>query len=181
MRPSFKFCWLLIFPWVKLSWHSYSMWDKLGWLSWFWRFLCEGLSSFYQKGFYYLYAWSCSLCDGRTPFCLGLISRKLWGFLLMLWLALLHLLSYFFFLCQSPPLSLCMVFDSISSNIEEVLLINPSPSVFVDFNIYHKDCLTYSDGTDRPGELCYNLKSPHSAGFYPSPFAYSCFFPKIQL
>ena len=25
------------------------------------------------------------------------------------------------------------------------------------FNIHHKDWLTYSGGTDRPGELCYNF------------------------
>ena len=29
------------------------------------------------------------------------------------------------------PSSLCMVFDSISSNIDQVLLINPSVNVFV--------------------------------------------------
>ena len=29
--------------------------------------------------------------------------------------------------------------------------------VFGDFNIHHKDWLTYSGGTDRPGELCYNF------------------------
>ena len=29
--------------------------------------------------------------------------------------------------------------------------------VFGDFNIYHKDWLTYSRGTDRPGEVCYNF------------------------
>ena len=28
-------------------------------------------------------AWSCSLCERRAFFCTGLISRKLWGFLLM--------------------------------------------------------------------------------------------------
>ena len=52
-----------------------------------------------------------------------------------------------------------MVFDSISSNIDEVLSINPSANVFVfgDFNVYHKDWLTYSGGTDRPDELCYNF------------------------
>ena len=52
-----------------------------------------------------------------------------------------------------------MVFDSISSNIDEVLSINPSANVFVfgDFNVHHKAWLTYSSGTDRPGELCYNL------------------------
>ena len=73
-------------------------------------------------------------------------------------LALFHSVSYFFFLYQSP-LSLCMVFDSISSNIDEVLSINPSANVFVfgDFNVHHKDWLTYSGRTDRPGELCYNF------------------------
>ena len=29
--------------------------------------------------------------------------------------------------------------------------------VFGEFYVYHKDWLTYSDGTDRSGELCYNL------------------------
>ena len=70
-------------------------------------------------------------------------------------LALLHSVSYFFFLYQSPSLSLCTVFDSISSRIDEVLSINPSANVFVfgDFNIHHKDWLTYSGGTDRPGDF----------------------------
>ena len=55
--------------------------------------------------------------------------------------------------------SLSMVFDSISSNIDEVLSINPSANVFVfgDFNVHHKDWFTYSGGTDQPGELCYNF------------------------
>ena len=67
--------------------------------------------------------------------------------------------SYFFFLYRSPSSALCMVFDSISSNIDEVLSINPSANVFVfgDFNVHHKDWLTYSSGTDRPDELCYNF------------------------
>ena len=74
-------------------------------------------------------------------------------------LALLHSVSYFFFLYRSHSLSLCTVFDSISSNIDDVLSINPSDNVFVvrDFNIHHKDWPTYSGGTDRPGELCYNF------------------------
>ena len=37
-----------------------------------------------------------------------------------------HSVSYFFFLHRSPSLSLCKVFDGISSNIDEVLSINPS-------------------------------------------------------
>ena len=52
-----------------------------------------------------------------------------------------------------------MVFDSISSNIDEVLSINPSANAFVcgDFSVHHKDWLTYSGGTDRPGKLSYNF------------------------
>ena len=56
-------------------------------------------------------------------------------------LAFLHSVSHFFFLYQSPSSSLYTVFDSISSNIDEVLLINPSANVFAfgDFNVHHKD------------------------------------------
>ena len=63
-----------------------------------------------------------------------------------------------FFLYRSPS-SLCPVFYSISSNIDQILLINPSANVFVfgDFNVHHTDWLTYSGGTDQPGELWYNF------------------------
>ena len=39
------------------------------------------------------------------------------------------------------------------------LLMFPSANVFVfgDFNVHHKGWLTYSDGTDQSGELCYNF------------------------
>ena len=48
-------------------------------------------------------------------------------------LALLHSVSFF---------------DSISSNIDEIPSINPSTNVFdfADFNVHHKDWLTYSGG-----------------------------------
>ena len=82
-------------------------------------------------------------------------------------LALLHSVSDFFFLYSSPSSSLSTVLDSISSNIDEVLSINPSANVFIfgDFNVDHKDWLTYSGGTDRPDELCDELcylKRPYS-------------------
>ena len=59
--------------------------------------------------------------------------------------------SYFFFLFRSPSLSLCTVFDSISSNIDVVLSTNPTVNVFFfgDFNVHYKDWLTYSGGTER--------------------------------
>ena len=68
-------------------------------------------------------------------------------------------MSYFFFLCGSPSSSLCTVFGSVSSNINQVLSINPTGNVFVfgDFNVHHKDWLTYSGGTNRLGEICYNF------------------------
>ena len=74
-------------------------------------------------------------------------------------LALLHSVSYFLFLYWSPCLSLWMVFDSISSNIDQVLSINPSANaiVFGDLKVHHKDWIIYSCGTDRSGGLCYNF------------------------
>ena len=65
-------------------------------------------------------------------------------------LALLHSVYCFFFLNRSPSSALCMVFDSVLSNVDEVLLINTSANVFVvgDFNSHHKDWLTYSTGTN---------------------------------
>ena len=61
-------------------------------------------------------------------------------------LFLLHSVSYFFFLYRSPSSSLCTVFYASSSNIDEVLLIDPSAKLFVfgDFNVHHKDWLIYS-------------------------------------
>ena len=40
--------------------------------------------------------------------------------------------------------------------MDQVLSISPSANVFgfQDFNIHHKDWITYSGGTDRPGEFC---------------------------
>ena len=77
-------------------------------------------------------------------------------------LALLYSVPYFFFLYQSPSSSLCTVSDSISSNIEEVLSINPSANVFVfgDVSVHHKGWLTYSGGTDRPGDLTQIVNFP---------------------
>ena len=52
-----------------------------------------------------------------------------------------------------------MVLDAISSNINEVFLINSSANVFVfeNCNVHLNDWQTCSGRTDRPGELCYNF------------------------
>ena len=74
-------------------------------------------------------------------------------------LPLLHPVPYFFFLYQSPSFSLCLVFNFISSNIDGDLSVNPPANVFVfgDFRVHHKDWLTSSGRTGRPGELCHNF------------------------
>ena len=109
----------------------------------------HGLAVYVKEGF--PFAWDLSLENSADSY-------------LCFWVALLHSVSFFFFLYWSPSSSLCTVFYSISSNIDEVLLINPSANVFVfwDFNVHHKDWLAYSGGTDRPGET--NLKRCYSDG-----------------
>ena len=93
----------------------------------------------------------------RLPFAWDLSLENSAVSYLCFWLALLHLVIYFFFFYPSPSSSLCTVFDTISSNIDEVLSIIPLLFVFGHFNIHHKSWLTYSGGIDRPGELCYNF------------------------
>ena len=87
------------------------------------------------------------------PFTQDLSLENSAGSYLCFRLAFLHSVSYFFFLYRSPSLILCMVFDSISSNI------NPFANMFVfgDFSIHHKNWLTYSCGNDRSDGLCYNI------------------------
>ena len=73
------------------------------------------------------------------------------------WLYFTHCLTFF------PLLITFFIFVhgfySLSSTIDEVLSINPSANVFAigDFSVHHKDWLTYSSGTDRPGKLCSNF------------------------
>ena len=91
-----SFCWLRIFPWIKLSWHPCSV--------------C-GLTVYVKEG---------------LPLARDLSLENSADSYLSFRLALLHSVSYFFFLYRSPSSSLCTDFDSISSNMDEVLSINPS-------------------------------------------------------
>ena len=89
------------------------------------------------------------------PFAQGLSLENSVDSYISFQLALLHSVSYFFFVNCSPSSSLYSVFDAVSSNIDEVFSINPSTVfVFGNFNVYCKDWSTYSGGTDRPDELC---------------------------
>ena len=135
------------------------MWHNLGWLNWFWKFLCEGLPSFNPKRFYYSYAWSCSLSEKGLPFPWDLPLTKLYGFLLVFhWHYFTQYLTSFSFINHLLR-RYAQFAISISSDIDEFPSINPSADIFVfgDFNVHHKDWLTYSGVTDRPGELCYKF------------------------
>ena len=85
---------------------------------------------------------------------MGFISGKLCKFLFMFSTGFTSVSVLLLF-----PLSITFFsFDSTSSSIGEVLSINPSAVfVFGDFNVHHKDWLTYSGETDRPGEFCYKF------------------------
>ena len=80
----------------------------------------------------------------------GLIP-KIFRILIRFRLALLLSVTYFNFLYRPPSSSLYMVVDPISTNIDEILSINPRADVFVfkDSNFHHKDGLKYSGGTCR--------------------------------
>ena len=95
-------------------------------------------------------AWSYSLCEGRTSFGMGSRENSEDSYIYF-WLPLLYSVSYFFSLYRWPSSSLCTAFDSISSNIDPVLWINPSVNVMVcgEFNVHYKDWLTYFGGSDR--------------------------------
>ena len=94
----------------------------------------------------------------------GTFSRKLCGFLhVFYWLYFNQCLTSF---SSIDDLRLSARFLILFYLTDEVLSINPIANVFVfrDFSVHHKDWLTYSGGTDRTGEVCYNFKRPYSDG-----------------
>ena len=134
------------------------MWGKPWWLSWFWQFLCEVLLPLIWKILLQMHDLAVYAEKGLF-FARDMSLENYADFYLCFWQSLIHSVFYFFFPHQSLFSSLYTVFDSISSNIDEIHLINPSVNVFDfgDVNIHHKNWLTYPDGTDRPGKLCDNF------------------------
>ena len=123
------------------------------------NFYVSGYLSLIRKGFNtHMHGLAVYMKEG-LPCARNLFLENSADFYLRFRLASLHSVSYFFFLYRSPSSSLCTVFDSVSSNIDEVLSISPYANVFVfvDFNVHHKGWLTYSGGTDRPGEISNDL------------------------
>ena len=150
-----KVCLYIYFWWCRYFWRpwmSFAMTDRFSarvtkitpsigasWTHslpfWFWPIfnsLKIGVDFiFIMKGFCYSYACSCSLCEGRTSVCTGLISRKLCIFLLMF----LAGFTSFIVILVFPLLVTFFVFIHsfwyISSNNNEAPSINPSANMFV--------------------------------------------------
>ena len=128
------------------------MQDKLEWLNWI-----SGNSS--VRGHLPLiwkdssYMHGLATCVNKELLLHGIISRKSCEFWLMFFINF-TLLGVFLLFSLSVS-----VFDSNSSNTDEVFSINPSANVFVfgNFGIHHKDWLTFFDKTDRSSEPCYNF------------------------
>ena len=77
------------------------------------------------------HAWSRSYMKKGLPLARDLSLENSVQSYLCFWLDLLLSVSYFCFLYWLPSLPLCTVFNPISSNIDEVFLINPSVNVLV--------------------------------------------------
>ena len=118
-----------IFVWIKLSGHSLSVWDKFDdWIDSS-NFSVLGYLPLIQKDSITHMHGLAVYVKQRPPFALDLYLEISTDSYICFRLALLHSLSCFFFLYQSPTPSLCTVFDSISSNIVEVLSINQYANV----------------------------------------------------
>ena len=72
------------------------------------------------------------------PFARDVSLEKSTDYYLCFRLALLHSIFYLFFLYRTPSSTLCTDFDSISSNIDDVLSMNQSANMFAfgDFNVH---------------------------------------------
>ena len=102
MRPPFQFCSMWIFPWIKLSRHCCSMWDKLGCLINSGNFFVRGYLPLIQKDYITdVHDLAVYVKEG-LPFAQDLSLENSADSYLCFWVALLHSVSYFFFLYWSP-------------------------------------------------------------------------------
>ena len=128
MWRSFELRWLWIFPRIKLSLHSGSMWDKIGWLYYI-NSETSYLPLIKKDSITHMHGNAAYVKEG-LPFAWDMCLENSVDSYLCFQLALLNSVSYFFFLYWSPSSYLYTVLDSISSNTNEVLSINPSANVF---------------------------------------------------
>ena len=120
-------CWIWVFPWIKLSWHSGSMWNKLDDSFDFDSFSVTGYLPLIQKdSITHIHGLAVYVKEG-LPFAGDFSLENSTDSYRSNWLYYAQCLI--FFLSWSPSLSLCLVFGSISSNMDEVLSINPGLSM----------------------------------------------------
>ena len=118
---------MFLFPLIKLSWHSCSV----------------HLHLIRKESVTHMHGLAVYLKQGLS-FERDLYSENSVGSYTYFRLALLHSVSYPFFLYQSPSSSLCI--DQRSTHL---LMCLP----FGGFNVHHKDWLTFSGGADRSGVI----------------------------
>ena len=112
--------------------------------------------SFKLKRFYY----SVLQFSGRQEFLLPVTCLiKSLRFLIYIFTCFTSFSVYHFSSINHCPLLCAQFLMQFHLRIGKVVSIYHSPNVFFfeKFNIYHKDCLTYSGQTDRFGKLFYNL------------------------
>ena len=146
--------------WIKLSWHSRSWMTQSilaisvrGYLTLIWKdsiIHMHGLAVYVKQG---------------LPFAQDLSLENSEDSYVFDWLYLSRCLTYLssindLLCCYAPWL--LMLFHLTYSSTFLVLSIIPSANVFVfgDFNVNHKDWLTYSGWTDRAGELKWPYSEP---------------------
>ena len=90
------------------------------------------------------FSFQSSFPEGGIAFCTILYPWKLSWFLFVFdWFYFKRCITSFFFIEHNP---LCTVFNAFSSNIDQVLQVNPSPNLFVfEDNVHPRDWLTCSD------------------------------------
>ena len=99
--------------------------------------------------------WLCYWCRSCREFLLhGPIHRKLCGLMFSIGITSFGVV-FLFFLYWSRSSSLCVVFDAVSSYIDEVLSMELSDNVLSleTFKVPHKDWLIYSGRIDITGQI----------------------------
>ena len=132
MKRSFKFSWMLIFPWIKFSRNSCSMWEKLGWPQSFLAIYLWAVTFLQYKRILLLICMVLQFMYVKegVPYTQDLSLENCWFLIMFLTEFTSH--SSQFLTSFSSIYHLCFytVFDSFLSNIDKVLLIDQSANVF---------------------------------------------------
>ena len=114
--------------------------------------LCEGLSLIQKDSVTHMHGLAVYVKEG-LPFTRAYLQKMLRIYIYVFdWFYLTYCLTSFFsidhFLCLYSRL--LMLF-----HLRKMRFFQPTHLLMFDFNVHQKDWITYSGGTDRPGEVLY--------------------------